>query len=121
MQTKTSSLGLSAKPTKTPWHLRFAPGAVLALTMLVDVQNAEAQLPNFEIYGIDTIYVKEYVGGQWYETETAVNNVYWPGVSTKGVASYRLAAVYQECLDYSSAGPAAFGMILDKLLVASTV
>ena len=25
MKTKTSALGLSAKPTKTPWHLRFAP------------------------------------------------------------------------------------------------
>ena len=29
MQTKTSALGLSAKPTKTPWHLRFAPGSIL--------------------------------------------------------------------------------------------
>ena len=28
MQTKTDTLGLSAKPTKTPWHLRFAPGAL---------------------------------------------------------------------------------------------
>ena len=25
---KTPKLGLSAKPTKTPWHVRFAPGAM---------------------------------------------------------------------------------------------
>ena len=71
------------KPIKTPWFLRFASEAilrqsglaVLALTMLFGVPNAEAQLPTFEVYGIDTTYVKEYVGGQWHETETALNNV----------------------------------------------
>ena len=108
-----------AKPSRSTAGLlgRMAKG-VVGIGLLVG-SNAEAQLPTFEIYGIDTTYVREYVGGQWHETETAVNNVYRPGSSTKGVASYRRAAVYQECLD-SSAGQA-FGMIFDKLLVENTV
>lgn len=93
---------------KTPWHLRFAPVAilrqiglaVLALTMLFGVQNAEAQLPDFEVYGMDTTYLYEYVGGQWHETLTTVNKVNRPSRHSRalrGRASYRSAHPIQGC------------------------
>ena len=100
--------------------MRFAPGAilrqiglaVLALTVLVGVQNAEAQLPDFDIYGIDTAHLYEYEGGQWYETLTTVNSVYVPGGSTKGVVSCRFAHPYQECI--SDSRTHAFFWAIDK-------
>ena len=105
MKIKTPKLGLLAKPTKTPWHLRFAPGAilrqiglaVLTLTMLFGFQNAEAQLPTYEIYGIDTTWLHEYVGGRWYETLTTKDQVFYPGGTISGRASYRSAAPIQDC------------------------
>ena len=96
----------------------MAAAVVVGVGLLVG-STAEAQLPTYDVYGVDTIYWQMYVGGQWHETETAVNSVYRPGGSKKGVASYRLVAVYQECLD-SSAGQTFF-MIFDKLLVENTV
>ena len=99
----------------------FQPAAavVVGVGLLVG-SAAEAQLPTFEIYGVDTTYVHRYVGGQWHETETAVNNVYKPGGSIKGVASYRLAAPYQDCVPDWNSGHAFF-MAIEKLVVASTV
>lgn len=74
--------------------------AVLALIMLVGVQNAEAQLPTYDVYGIDTTYLYEYEGGQWYETLTTVNQVNFPRShprSLRGRASYRSAVPIQDC------------------------
>ena len=57
----------------------------------------QAQLPTYEIYGIDTTYVYEYVGGRWYETLTTKNQVFYPGCNLSGRASYRSAAPIQDC------------------------
>ena len=82
---------------KTPWHLRFAPGAilrqiglaVLTLTMLVGVQNAEAQSPDIEVYGIDSHSVLQYFGGRWHETLSKMNLIARPGGAVEGKANYR--------------------------------
>ena len=82
---------------------QLAAAVVVGVGLLVG-STAEAQLPDFEIYGVDTIYSQVYVGGQWHETETAVNNVYKPGSSTKGVASYRYAHPNYDCSPLSMHG-----------------
>ncbi len=76
----------------------FQPAAavVVGVDLLVG-SNAEAQVPTYDVYGIDTIYWHVYVGGQWYETDTLVNNVYKPGGSIEGVASYRYAHPNYDC------------------------
>ena len=92
---------MSNSSKKTPWHLRFAPGAilrqiglaVLALTMLVGVQTAEAQSPDIQfygVYGVDTYYELGYYNGQWHEFVTELNQIQRPRArGFKGYASYR--------------------------------
>ena len=90
-------------PSLTPKEASTAAAIVGGIGLLVR-STAEAQLPDFEIYGIDTTWVHEYVGGQWHETDTAVNNVYYPGGSTEGVASYRYADPNYDCSPLSVDG-----------------
>ena len=59
MRTKTSALGLSAKPTKTPWFLRFAPtvkGIVsLVENLLPSLTQKEASTAAAVLAGIDLL------------------------------------------------------------------
>ena len=92
--------------TKMPWYLLFAgnmktaaAAVVVGIGLLVG-SNAEAQVPDYSFYGIDTTWLYEYVGGQWYETLTTVNRVDRPSrnsTALRGVASYRFAAPIQDC------------------------
>ena len=87
---------------KTPWHLRFAPGAVLrqiglavlTLTMLVGVQNAEAQSPTIDVYGVDATWENVYIGGQQHEMFSTINSINPLSSSAKGYATWRYENPY---------------------------
>ena len=88
-------LGAASRILKSKFE-KMAAAVVVGVGLLVG-SNAEAQVPTYDVYGIDTIYWHLYVGGQWHETDTAVNHVYKPGRSTEGVASYRYADPNYDC------------------------
>ncbi len=75
--------------------------AVIAVALVgLAPPTAQAQVPTHDVYDIDTAYLYEYVGGQWYETLTEVNRVNFPRSrpsAPKGTASYRSALPMQDC------------------------